>query len=204
MRRNIICLFTLSLVWVHYVLAQTTYYPAVPSQEQLTRPFGPADEQTFLHPDRIYYPETWFHFLNGSIRREGITQDLEAIAASGIQGVQLFHGQVGDPKDWPGTEEHIECLSPKWEELVRHTAEEAHRLGLRFSLQTCPGWATSGGPWIKPEQAMRHLGYSRTDLPGGALADTLLTQPYKFTNPKMRPSTVRRAWLAFSFITFFT
>ena len=142
-------------------------YPAVPDTAQLQRPFSDADQKAFLHPNRIFYPETWFHFLNGSIRREGITRDLEAIAESGIQGVQFFHGQQGDPADWPGTEEHVECLSPKWEALVRHTAQEAHRLGLRFSLQTCPGWAMSGGPWIKPEQAMRHLCYSRTDVTGG-------------------------------------
>ena len=75
--------------------------------------------------------------MNGNISRAGITKDLEAIAAAGITGVQLFHGKIGNPADWPGTEEHIECLSPKWEELVKFTASEAHRLGLRFSLQTC-------------------------------------------------------------------
>ena len=152
---------------------------AVPDTAELRRPFSKDDRAAFLHPGRIYYPETWFHFLNGSIRREGITRDLEAIAASGIQGVQFFHGQVGDPADWPGTEEHVECLSPKWESLVRHTAEEAHRLGLRFSLQTCPGWAMSGGPWIKPEQAMRHLSYSRTDITGGKETDVELPVPHK-------------------------
>ncbi|MBQ9169562.1 MAG: hypothetical protein IJ148_01885 [Bacteroidaceae bacterium] len=134
---------------------------------------------SFKQPDRIFYPETWFHFINGNIRREGITQDLEAIAASGIQGIQFFHGQMGDAADWPGTEEHVECLSPKWESLIKFTAEEAHRLGLRFSLQTCPGWATSGGPWIKPEQAMRHLSYSRTDITGGTDIDTELPVPHK-------------------------
>ena len=102
--------------------AAQVYYPAVPDSAELQRPFSKSDQDAFLHPGRIYYPETWFHFLNGSIRREGITRDLEAIAASGIQGVQFFHGQVGDPADWPGTEEHVECLSPKWESLVRHTA----------------------------------------------------------------------------------
>ena len=152
----------------------TTQRRATPDRQQLQQSFGKTDEQAFLHPDRIFYPETWIHFLNGSIRREGITQDLEAIAASGIQGVQFFHGQVGNPADWPGTEEHIECLSPKWEELVRHTADEAHRLGLRFSLQTCPGWATSGGPWIKPEQAMRHLSYTQASVTGGSMVDIVL------------------------------
>ena len=134
---------------------------------------------SFKQPERIFYPETWFHFINGNIRREGISRDLEAIAASGIQGIQFFHGQMGDAADWPGTEEHVECLSPKWESLIRFTAEEAHRLGLRFSLQTCPGWATSGGPWIKPEQAMRHLSYSRTDITGGRDIDTELPVPHK-------------------------
>lgn len=153
-------------------------YRATPDSAQLYSPFGTADEASFLHPARIFYPETWFHFLNGSVRQDGITQDLEAIAASGIQGIQFFHGKVGDPADWPGTEEHIECLSPKWEALVKHTAQEAHRLGLRFSLQTCPGWATSGGPWIKPEQAMRHLSCVRADIQGGELIDTLLAHPH--------------------------
>lgn len=151
--------------------------PAVPDSSLLHRPFGRADEKAFLHPDRIFFPETWFHFINGNIRREGIRRDLEAIAASGIQGIQLFHGQMGNPADWPGTEEHIECLSPKWEDLVKFTASEAHRLGLRFSLQTCPGWAMSGGPWIKPEQAMRHLKYVRLDAVGGASLDTPITLP---------------------------
>ena len=137
------------------------------------------DQTAFAHPDRSYYPETWFHFINTNIRREGITRDLEAIAASGIQGVQFFHGQMGDTKEWPGTEEHVKCLSPEWEELVKHTAEEAHRLGLRFSLQTCPGWAMSGGPWIKPEQAMRHLSYSWTNIEGGDEVDTELPVPMK-------------------------
>ncbi|MBR6128981.1 MAG: hypothetical protein IKQ07_05035, partial [Bacteroidaceae bacterium] len=133
---KILVLLALSLVTAS-IEAQTDY-PAVPDTARLRSPFSKDDQAAFLRPGRIFYPETWFHFLNGSIRREGISRDLEAIAASGIQGVQFFHGQVGDPADWPGTEEHVECLSPKWESLVRHTAEEAHRLGLRFSLQTCP------------------------------------------------------------------
>ncbi|MBR5394836.1 MAG: hypothetical protein IK144_07095 [Bacteroidaceae bacterium] len=154
-----------------------TEYPAVPDTAKLRSAFSKKDQAAFLHPDRIYYPETWFHFINTNIRREGITRDLEAIAASGIQGVQFFHGQMGDTKDWPGTEEHVKCLSPEWEDLVRHTAEEAHRLGLRFSLQTCPGWAMSGGPWIEPEQAMRHLSYSRTDVSGAGEVDVELPVP---------------------------
>ena len=110
-----------------------TVYPAVPDTAKLRSPFSKRDQMAFLHPDRIFYPETWFHFINTNIRREGITRDLEAIASSGIQGVQFFHGQQGDTKEWPGTEEHVKCLSAEWEELVKHTAEEAHRLGLRFS-----------------------------------------------------------------------
>ncbi len=152
-------------------------YRATPDTSLLQRPFGNADRGTFLRPDRIFYPETWFHFVNGNVRREGITRDLEAIAQSGIQGVQLFHGRIGSPDNWPGTEEPIECLTPKWEDLVHHTASEAHRMGLRFSLQTCPGWAMSGGPWIKPEQAMRHISYTRTDIDGGTPADQTLELP---------------------------
>ena len=40
---------------------------AIPDSTRLQQPFGTADALTFRQPDKIYYPETWFHFLNGSI-----------------------------------------------------------------------------------------------------------------------------------------
>ena len=83
------------------------HFVAVPDTQLLVRPFDARDSQFFQRPPRIFYPETWFHFVNGNISRAGITKDLEAIAAAGITGVQLFHGKIGDPADWPGTEEHI-------------------------------------------------------------------------------------------------
>ena len=49
------------------ILAQVTM-PAVPDTATLRSAFSKKDLNAFAHPDRIYYPETWFHFLNGSIK----------------------------------------------------------------------------------------------------------------------------------------
>lgn len=178
MKKAIIIFLSLFVVGVE---TQSQVVGVVPDAEVLNRPFGAWDSEQFCHPDKTFYPETWFHFLNGSIgNKAAITADLEAIAQAGFSGIQLFHGQRGNAQDWPGTEEHIECLSPKWESLVQQTAQEAQRLGLRFSMQTCPGWAMSGGPWIKPEQSMRNLCYTRTDVQGGKVEVTL---PVEYTHP---------------------
>lgn len=153
----------------------------LPPGEELTRPFGDYDKENFTSPSKIYYPETWFHYIGGNVSKEGITRDLEAIAASGISGIQFFHGQFGGP--WPGVEPQITSLSPNWDDAVRHTAEECKRLGLRFSMQNCPGWATSGGPWIEPSNAMRHLVWSRTDIIGGTTIDHSLAVPQPSGEP---------------------
>ncbi|GAB3924835.1 hypothetical protein GCM10028827_13440 [Mucilaginibacter myungsuensis] len=139
--------------------------PIVPSKVELDRNFGEHDKVAFKSPGKVYYPETWFHFIGGNVSKPGITKDLEAIAKSGISGIQLFHGQFGGP--WPGVQPQITCLSPLWEDAVKHTALECKRLGLKFTMQNCPGWAMAGGPWITPENAMRHLAWSRTDVKGG-------------------------------------
>lgn len=145
--------------------AQVEEAPALPSVHELYRSFGDYDTEAFLSPPKVYYPETWFHYIGGNVSKEGITADLEAIAEVGISGIQLFHGQFGGP--WPGVEPQIACLSPNWEDAVRHTAEECRRLGLRFTMLNCPGWATAGGPWIESSNAMRHLTWSRMDVEGG-------------------------------------
>ena len=112
-------------------------FKAYPSLEETLRPFGKHDTQSFISPDRVHYPETWFHYIGGNVSHEGITADLEAIASAGISGVQLFHGQFGG--QWPATTDDIQCLSENWDAAVRHTAEECKRLGLRFTMQYCPG-----------------------------------------------------------------
>ena len=150
---------------------QTQVAPVSPSIDELNVPFGSNDIKVFKRPSKVYHPETWFHFIGGNVAKPGITADLEAIAGAGFSGIQLFHGQFGDP--WPGVIPQIACLSESWDDAVRYTAEECRRLGLRFTMQNCPGWAMSGGPWIKPSNAMRNLVWSRTDTDGGTINKVL-------------------------------
>ena len=131
-------------------------------------------EGQFKNPDRNYYPETWYHFIGGNVSKKGITADLEAIAEAGISGIQLFHGQFGG--EWPGVSPQIQSLSEDWDDLVKWTATECRRLNLKFTMQNCPGWSYAGGPWIEPENAMRHLVYSRTDVEGESAKDIVLKQ----------------------------
>lgn len=114
-----------------------------------------------------FRPETWFHLIGGNVSKDGLTADLEAIKAAGIGGIHLFHGQMGKNAIWPGVKEPIPCLSEKWDDMIAHAASECRRLGLTFKMQNCPGWSMSGGPWIRPENAMRNLCFSRTSVRRG-------------------------------------
>lgn len=148
------------------------------SKQILDAPFSAQDEAFFKNPPKVFWPETWFHFIGDNVSKEGIDADLEAIADAGISGIQWFHGNFGGR--WPGVEKPITPLSEEWDSMVAHMAKKAHSLGLRLTIQTCPGWAMAGGPWIKPEDAMRDLVWSRTDVPSG--------KSIEITLPKGQPS----------------
>ncbi|HWQ93873.1 MAG TPA: glycosyl hydrolase, partial [Clostridia bacterium] len=158
-----------------------TLAPASPPAKELRAPFSDRDALAFGQPATAFRPETWFHFIGGNVSTQGITADLEAIAAAGIQGVQFFHGQFGGP--WPGVDPQIKCLSERWDSALQHAADECRRLGLRFTMQNCPGWAMAGGPWITPENAMRHLVWSRTDIVGGTHVTVSLARPQPSDEP---------------------
>ncbi len=118
----------------------------------------------FASPAKQYHPETWFHFNGNNISKEGITLDLEAIKYAGLQGIHLF-SKNGRP--YPGVEQ-IKILSPEWEDMVRHTADECKRLGLKFTMQNCPGWSMAGGPWVPVEEAQREIVETVYHVKGGA------------------------------------
>lgn len=181
-------LLTSSLIFIFFSFisvfstdAQVVKLPFMPSQEEINKPFGKSDEASFLDPPKVYHPQTWFHYIGGNVSKEGITRDLEAIAKAGFAGIQLFHGQFGGK--WPGVDPQITSLSPNWDDAVKHTATECRRLGLVFSMNNCPGWATSGGPWIEPSNAMRNLVWSRTDVTGGKVISRVLPLPQPSAEP---------------------
>ncbi|MGM9620947.1 MAG: glycosyl hydrolase [Bacteroidaceae bacterium] len=155
------------------VATQAWPQPSIaPSLEEVHAPFSKADEEAFRHPSALYYPETWFHFIGGNVSKEGISADLEAIKQAGISGFQWFHGNFGG--QWPQTDRQIKALTPEWEEMVTFMGNKAKELGLRFTVQTCPGWAMAGGPWITPQHAMRQLVWSRTDVEAGGTGEEIL------------------------------
>ena len=144
----------------------------VPDAALLRAPFSSQDEERFRKPDKIFYPETWFHFIGGNVSKEGIDADLQAIHDAGLSGIQWFHGYFGGP--WPATGHQLTTLSPEWEDMVGYLGRKADSLGLRLTVQTCPGWSMAGGPWITPENAMREIVWTRTDVPAGNKFSSLL------------------------------
>ena len=128
-------------------------------------------ESGFMNPPAQARPHTWWHWMNGNITREGITRDLEAIAEMGLGGVNLFNVSCDIPAG------PVDYMSPEWLDLVRHAAAEAKRLKLEMGIQNCAGWATSGGPWIQPEDNMMKLVHTLTRVEGGRKLSLKLEQP---------------------------
>ncbi|TWO34578.1 hypothetical protein E1J38_001610 [Seonamhaeicola sediminis] len=124
----------------------------------------------FKAPERQYHPETWFHLMGNNISKEGLTLDLEAIKSAGLQGIHLFN-KAG--RLYPNVEP-IKILSPEWEDMIRHTADECKRLGLKFTMQNCPGWSMTGGPWVPVEEAQREVVETTYHISGGKNFDEVL------------------------------
>jgi hypothetical protein len=113
-------------------------------------------ESSFLNPPAQARPHIWWHWMNGNITKEGITTDLEAMHRVGFGGVYIFN--IAGPRmstDIPSGP--IDYLSKEWLDLVKYSVQEAERLGMEVGIHNCAGWATSGGPWVKPEHAIQQL-----------------------------------------------
>lgn len=104
----------------------------------------------FRDPPMSARPRTWWHWMHGYVSKDGITADLEAMKEQGLSGFTLF-----DVGYWPEIHGPVKSLSEEWYDLVLFAGREAERLGLKMGMHNCPGWTSSGGPWIRPEEAMK-------------------------------------------------
>jgi len=131
----------------------------------------------FAKPPASARPWVYCFWLDGNVTKEGITADLEAMQRAGIGGALVMDGSMASPKG------PVRLLSPVWQELFQHMLVEADRLGMKINLSNDPGWAGSGGPWVRPEEASQHVVVSEKKVVGGSHFDAVLdTPPTKF-NP---------------------
>ncbi|MCA9258214.1 MAG: hypothetical protein KDA61_03385, partial [Planctomycetales bacterium] len=143
----------------------------------LSSPTQAADDALatgFATPPPAAWPRTWWHWTKGNVTKEGITKDLEWMQRAGIAGFQLADVNFGGGQS---VDTPLEFGSEAWRDAVGHAAREAQRLGLEMAVFSSPGWSMTGGPWVRPEQAMKRLTWSETQVDGSQTAPLTLPMP---------------------------
>jgi hypothetical protein len=117
---------------------------------------------SFSVPQDSIKPYVYWYWISDNISKIGITKDLEAMAKVGIG--EAFIGNIGLSSVPYGK---VKVLSKEWWELTRFAITEGQRLGVDIGIFNSPGWSQSGGPWVKPTEAMRYMVSSDTTIYGG-------------------------------------
>jgi hypothetical protein len=118
----------------------------------------------FRNPPQSARPRVWWHWMNGNVTKEGIDKDLEWMARMGIGGVQNFDASLLTPQIVP---KRLSYMTPEWKDAFAHAVRTADAKGLEFAIASSPGWSETGGPWVKPEDAMKKLVWAEADVKGG-------------------------------------
>jgi hypothetical protein len=95
---------------------------------------------------RTAKPWTRWWWPGSAVAPKQLSAQLDAMAAAGIGGVEItpiFGARGSEAHDIP-------YLSPRWMEMLEHTAREAARRDMGVDMATGTGWPF-GGPWVAPE-----------------------------------------------------
>ncbi|MCK0148093.1 hypothetical protein MWU78_20775 [Arenibacter sp. F26102] len=127
----------------------------------------------FVNPSADNTLWCYWYWIGDDISKEGITKDLEAMKEAGIGGALI--GNI-NPEEKDGK---VPMLSEDWWDHMVHAVNEGKRIGVDIGAFNCPGWSQSGGPWVKPDMAMRYMNYSEIKVKGGDKFHQTLSKPAK-------------------------
>ncbi|OOG73074.1 glycosyl hydrolase [Algoriphagus sp. A40] len=128
----------------------------------------------FQNPTNEAKPRVWWHWMNGNITQEGIQKDLEWMEKTGIGGFQNFDANLFTPVVVP---QKLVFMTPEWKAAFKFATDLAGEKGLEMAIAGSPGWSVTGGPWVKPEDAMKKYVWSETLVEGGKAFQGKLPQP---------------------------
>ena len=147
------------------VAAQGQFTHKMPEStgEKPTNPAYAEMARDFADPFGKVRTGCYWYWMAGNVSCEGVRKDLEAMKRAGID--RAYIGDIGGGGNKPGP---VKTFSPEWEKALATAFETASRLDIEIGLFNSPGWSQSGGPWVKPEMAMRRLVASVTVVDGPA------------------------------------
>lgn len=116
--------------------------------------------------------------MNGNITKDGITKDLEWMDRIGLGGAQTFDASGNSEVI---VEDRLVYMQDGWKDAFAHAAKTADSLGLELSIASSPGWSTTGGPWVEPQDAMKKLVWRIDEVEGGKNLEMQLSEPFKTT-----------------------
>lgn len=137
-------------------------------------------EKGFESPPRVAHPRLWWHWMNGNVTRSGIHKDLQWMHKIGIGGVDVISASIATPTV---VRKPLIYMTPRWKRTFRYAARLAGRYHMEFGIDSSPGWSETGGPWVKPSQAMKKLVWSATVVEGGRPFHGVLAEPPSITGP---------------------
>lgn len=124
------------------------------------------------NPPQSARTRVWWHWMNGNITKEGIRKDLVWMKETGLGGVHHFDAALGTPTI---VDRRLIYMDEGWQDAFAYAVRQADSLGLEFTVASAPGWSSTGGPWVTPQDAMKKLVWSETMATGGA--EQVLPEP---------------------------
>ncbi|MDR3236832.1 MAG: glycoside hydrolase family 2 [Prevotellaceae bacterium] len=116
--------------------------------------------QKFIVPPVDVATGVYWYWITDNISKEGVVNDLHAMKKAGIN--RAYIGNIGEGADY-GT---VKIFSDEWWDILHTALKTATELDITIGIFNSPGWSQSGGPWVKPEEAMRYLAMSELRVKG--------------------------------------
>ena len=135
--------------------------------------------EQFADPPQEARPLVWWHWMDGNVSIDGITKDIEWMERAGIGGFHQF--DAGGIGMHPIVDETMPYQSPQWQVAMRYAMSLAAEKGMETAVASAPGWSSTGGPWVKPEDAMKKLTWRTCEVTGGSVQ--LIRMPALFDIP---------------------
>ena len=131
-------------------------------------------KEGFVNPPSHVRPQIWWHWMNGNITKDGIRKDIEWFKRIGLGGFHVFDASFSTPQV---VEERLVYMEEPWQDAFKYAIDLADSLGLDVTIPSSPGFSSTGGPWVKPEEAMKKIVWREITVEGGRKIRTELPDP---------------------------